>query len=460
LLKDLEGCALYVHHSLRAMLRTTGARAWQADAWKGRATSLALEGTKARVMSLRRVFNDRDDPETRYESLSEATTWLRGEGVGVGSISAMAWQLWRSTLTHSVDLSADPKVTRPAFYGPRQECAPGYNYHDHVSLDMVQAYPHSMAARPFAAQLREVSTSTTLDPERSGIARANITVPDTLPYPPLPVRLGPAMIHWQVGQFTGTWSWAELDAAKRLGCDVTVTRCWAPLNEVDLFGAWFDTLQRARATLSPGAVRLIKPVANSLWGMFGMSSDVRTIIRWRDDLGDDAEVIERRPRSMPQANTVHIAAEVTSRVRTRMLLEGLAPELARRSDAPVHVDTDGIIIPSSALKRLTNRPSGTAPGEWRVKDSMTTLEVRAPQLYRYMVDPRDGWHYVAAGLGTRGAADLFQRIPRVSVSLDGIDVVAPSGFAPATSTVTNWIHERQRAELVLWGPTMVDDEVA
>jgi hypothetical protein len=359
-------------------------------------------------------------------------------------------------------MAFDGKVARKAFYGGRQEASSGQAFTDMVTLDIASAYPYEMASRPYAGVMREVSRLTNLDPQRAGLAKAIIKVPTSLKYAPLPVRVDVDMIQWQFGKIEGTYTWAELDAAKQIGCEVEVLRCWAPLTEVEPFGEWWGVVRAGREAVSPGASKLVKAISNSLWGMFGMTGDDRSVVRWSDNAGNRAEIVGRPERKMPQANTVHIAAETTSRVRRRMLLEGLYGDLNNDSVEAAHVDTDGLIVPAQSLTRLTRRNMGDGPGQWRVKNTMSVLEVNGPQLYRYNCGPRcgvdhNGWHYVAAGVGDKAAEELFKRLPyrHTSAAVFGRDIVLPAGNAHGKINVPQARYDAQVVQSAVFGESLV-----
>ena len=411
LLEDLEMNNLYVSHSLRELLNATGASNWEASLWKGHVTTLRLDGTKVRVHSLRRLLDEIEDDAEKYKALNELTQWLEVRGVAPGSISGMAWSLWRSTLTAPVEIGFTSKLGRSALYGGRQEAVASSAFSDMVAVDMSSAYPYEMASRPYAGTLREVAKSTILNPNSAGLASATVYVPEDLPHAPLPVRLGNESIYWPKGQIEGTWTWQELAAAASLGCGVEVTRCFAPLDEISPFTDWWAIVRDGRASMSPGGAKLVKALSNSLWGLFAMTGDNSGTLRWSDDHGKNAVSVDSKKKKLPQSNAAHIAAETTSRVRSRMLLEGLYGGGNLEPNHPAHIDTDGVIIPRTALSRFSKYMVGNQPGQWRVKQEIDRLEVRGPQLYRFTCSPNcsHGWHYVASGMTTRQAAEFFDR---------------------------------------------------
>ena len=427
LLSSLQDHVLYVNGSVKPLLYTTGATAWTGDVWRGKATSLHLYGTTVKVTSLRRAFEGMA-PDYSYDALGEVTTALSHQGVKAGSISSMAWALWRSTLTSPVELASRPSLGRAALFGGRQESVQPTKFDvPFTAVDLGRAYPSSMADRPYAGTLREVDKNPPLDPSIAGLAEATVYTPSDLdhPFACLPTRVGPEMIQWQFGETHGTWPWVELCAARDLGCNVTVARCFAPLTTVDLFTNWYQVLNRLSEHVPTGS-RLLKSIANSLWGVFALNGDDRGSVTWRDDAGDHPEVVPGQRRKLPHARTAHIAAETTARVRVRLLREALYGGVGE----PVHVDTDGYLVQSS---NAVTFPATAGPGEWRRKTEMRVLEVRGPQLYRFLCGTGCGithpkWHVVASGIPHAQAHEFFEKSEgRIHLPMTGFDVVLPSG---------------------------------
>ena len=180
------------------------------------------------------------------------------------------------------------------------------------------------------------------------------------------------------------------------------------------------------------------------------SKKKRYTVRWSDDEGAHPVVVGRSRRALPQASTAHIAAEVAARVRTQTLAE-----VYKMSAYPIHIDTDGVIVRRSAAKPY---PTTCKPGEWRRKQVMRLVEMRAPQLYRYKCDldccwTATNWHYVAAGMCPSRAAELFDRAhpSRVSI-LNGHDTVLPPGNAWELEKLKPWISEARGLRMALFGP--------
>jgi hypothetical protein len=427
-LSELEGYAVYVRGNLTELRHTTGADLWQAKTWRGKATTMTLDGTTVSVRSLRGALEGCTDP---YGELQRAMGWMAAHGVNPGSLSSMGWNLWRSTLTREVTLDTRPTLGRSAMYGGRQavrlhlrEDGTPRPFTNMAQVDLRSAYPAAMASRPYAAELRRVDPATAIDPNVAGIVMGTVDVPPELPFGAVPYRVASDMIQFPSGRVHGYWPWCEVAACRALGLQVTVERCWAPAVELDLFGAPWLALAAEAAALEGYAAKLCKGAINGCWGMFGMRNDDVGVVRWTDAAGLSALRTSTPESPLPHAATCHIAAETAARVRAQLfdpLYAGIAP---------IHVDTDGYIVRASAARLF---PSKAGPGEWRVKSVFPSIEVRGPQFYRYDCR-RCGldhapWHYVCAGAPPDKAAGIFRSAGRVGswISDNGIDIVLPGG---------------------------------
>jgi len=138
--------------------------------------------------------------------------------------------------------------------------------------------------------------------------------------------------------------------------------------------------------------------------MIGTERGRRT---WADDEGREALSVSLEDRKLPHEWTAHVAAETTARVRVRLLREGLYTPGCE----PLHVDTYGII---TAQGSPMPSPGGTGPGEWRQKELMSEIDIRGPQLYRYLCSgckngDHAAYHYNAAGIPADEAPAFFER---------------------------------------------------
>jgi hypothetical protein len=417
-LERLSGHVCYTPDSVTHMRHVTDARAWTAEAWRDRIHTISLAGTGLKVLGLRGTLTGSDD---MFGDLTRGLEWLHDRGVPAKSLSGMSTYLWRSTLRGEISIGGytPAGIGRAACYGGRQQVRDRgpRTYTNMACADLVAAYPHSMGAAGYATDLRRISTSTVLDPDTPGIIFGTIEVPQgALPFGPVPQRIAKNMIHFPTGgPVNGAWTWAEARMAENFGCKVLIDQCWAPSGVADLFGAWWPEIAEGRQ-LGGATARMIKAIANCLWGQFAMTGDDVGVIRWSDPYGAERINIKAAPRRLPYARTAHIAAETTSRVRVRMYqkMDELAP-----LGSPPHIDTDGFIFRRSALAGM---PTEAPPGEFRRKADMRRLELRGPQIYRYLCPSGCGtrhplYHYCVSGVPPEHAERIFDKVGRRGLSV-------------------------------------------
>lgn len=431
-LAKLSGFACYLAAGLDNLKHTTGARSWVMSTWHGRETRMTHVPSGTVVTSLRGCL---EDTATPFEDLARFVAWAGDYGIGPAGLSSMAWALLRASLTAEVSLGVDPAISGPAFFGGRQGVERTGSFFDQRLVDKVAAYPTAMACRPVALSLGEVDATTTLDESVAGLARATVTVPIDVAYPPLPVRVGPEAIQFQWGTVTGTWSWVELAHAKALGCAVTVEQSWAPAREANLFFNWWVIVSEGRR-LPGGSAHLAKAVANCLWGQLAMTGSDRAEVGWSDEAGHEPYVVTLPDRALPHQWGRHVAAEITARVRTDLLTA-----LIECGAHPAHVDTDGLII---GTRDPLPRNTGAEPGQFRVKADMVELEVRAPQFYRWRGPGQARWNYTVSGMTEVQARHAFTRRHSMAsrVSYLGVpDMCLPDGFSFEPHQTAAWLDE-------------------
>jgi hypothetical protein len=395
-LEALAGHRVYCTTGVTALRNLIDARAWTATVWKGRASTMSLDGTKVRIGNLRGALDASEHP---YADLRTFLAWVAARNVNPASIGTMATNLWRSTLESPINFDSDPIAVMPAFFGGRQEATPG-NYRHLVHYDISAAYPHAMAQNVYASALRPCSVDRRFASIEPGIAMASVLIPP-MRFGPLPWRhpeYPEVVLYPTDGTLEGTWSLIELQHARELGCTVSMREAWLPTTYVRPFDAWWALMQEGRR-LPGGAGILAKMVANTLWGTFAMEGDLSEW-KWSTKRGTDIPhpvkgAGEAQRRNLPHARTRHVAVETTARVRTRLLREGLYGSPV----PPLHVDTDGILLRGSAG---CPSPAGSRPGQWREKFKTRACEIVAPQTYRYTCGKgchvtHPPWHYVSAG---------------------------------------------------------------
>jgi hypothetical protein len=394
---NLEGHRVYCTGGVTAVRLINDSRSWTVTVWKGRASSIALDGTRVVIGNLRGVLDTATDP---WGDLQTFLAWIGTRGVNPASVGTMSTNLWRSTLEHPIVFDSRPDVTRPAFFGGRQEARPK-TYRHMAHYDLRSAYPHSMAAEPFALGLRRSKVAPDFETLEPAILRASVLIPPHFAYGPLPAHAEAPMqdviLYDKEGILEGSWSARELRVAREMGCHVRVMEAWMPTRTIQPFTPWWILMGEGRRL--PGeAAMLAKTMANTLWGSFAMEGSL-TQWKWSTKHGSDRPHIvggdPKNRKDLPHSRARHIAVETTARVRTRLLREGLLASPV----PPVHVDTDGIIIRGSAP---CPEPAGEELGQWRVKWRAPVCEIAGPQTYRRtcghgcnITHPK--WHYTSAG---------------------------------------------------------------
>ena len=69
--------------------------------------------------------------------------------------------------------------------------------------------------------------------------------------------------------------------------------------------------------------------------------------------------------------------------------------------------------------------SGPAPGQWRVKETMPTVDIRGPQFYRWTCGAACGiehaeWHYNCAGVPDEDAPAVFAQTHNPGPAVDWV----------------------------------------
>lgn len=399
LVKSLRGHIVYSASPLPSVIMTSGAREWSGYLWRGSLVNVTQDGGP-KVQRLPRPLR-LEAPEVAYSALLAAVAWLAPHGVIPGSVGSMGYRLWRSTLTRTVELHGPHG--RDALYGGRQEAPVPASYQQVAYWDLSAAYPASMASEPFPTRLVQVRPSTKLRP-LPGIARATVRIPEA-EWCPLPVRVADGVTCYGWGTADGWWTWRELLVARDAGCSVKVHESWAPMGAVDLFGPWWSLVQKARAIKGPVG-SLMKALTSALWGQFALRGDGGALVRWEDEYGRiPVKVADVKQGQLPHEASAFIASEITARVRERLWREAIT-ELP----SPIYVDTDAVMAG-------TGKPAnaGSKPGQWRRKESMVEVEIRAPQVYRHrciqcVSGAHPPWHYTVAGVADPATAEhIFRR---------------------------------------------------
>jgi len=349
----------------------------EASLWHNQVFNVKLDdGPK--VIGTRGVFED-DNPADAFAALRILNDFCISNNVHLGSAGWTAEQFWRTGFSAPIGFVSP--LGRRGLYGGRKELYDDSPTPNCLYVDIHSAYPSAMSG-PFPTSLKLIDTTVPLTGD--GIALATVTVPNEVgpPYPIFkPVPFG---MWWKSGTHRGWYPFADLRNAKNSGCKIEIEAAyngtgWYP----GLFERWRALMIEGR-NLPGNAGAMMKVVANSLWGIFGMSGSVKRV-RFEDKYGKRiGETVGERKSPPPAAGFV--GAMITGRVRERLWNE-LIPK------SPLYVDTDGGVI---SARHGVPEPSGEAPGKWAVKHSMRTFYGVAPQAYRF-IDWQDNETVVMAG---------------------------------------------------------------
>lgn len=395
-LREYDGI-VYLFCRPSRLIAATDARQWTGFSWNGGVNKLVLDGgpTCYPMASSVRGLSTDDAIEQTYGLLS----WLMRRAVIPGSVSSMTWRLWRSTLDKPIRLSRRRILGAKALYGGRQEAPYPGDYRDCRYYDITAAYPTAMSSAPYPSSFRSVGKHLG---DGAGIARASVLIP-RMEWSPLPVRLHRLALCYGWGTAHGFWPWSDLRLARDTGCTVEIHESWQGVEDVDLFGEWWDVVREGRQS-----VPLSKSVTSRLWGAFGLAQSPGYMVRWCDERGRTKIRTQLRKNGSPIPTAPYVAAETTARVRNRLYCEGIAG-----CDDVIYVDTDAIITGGS----LAPENVGLEPGQWRMKNAMVRCEIRGPQVFRHECPTcnRDHakWHYVVAGASSTDLAiRAFDRTKR------------------------------------------------
>ena len=410
LLSRYKDHRLFSVSALKAIRGATGPEGWQVFRWN-RSSVVWQQLDGVRIVSSRGVF-DGLRLDAAIPIMLDIAATAESFGIGMGSWSSMARQLWRSTLDQPVALTGR-KVGKRGFFGGRKQCvswAAGA-YHEQVAhVDLKGAYPAAMFAEPFPTRLVKTKRPHIIN---EGISRAVVHLP-TSPWVALPERTKPGIVKWEGGrELEGWWPNRELRMAVDMGGSVEPLETWEGVRMVEPFLKWGSLVHQLRERPGPEA-KWWKGVSNSLWGTFAMS-EVGGIIYTLGPTGFPVSAAAMRG-GVPPPTAAYIAALTTARVRERVYREGLGNGW---HEQVIYVDTDGImVLPDGEIPEGAVDSPGL-PGEWVVDKIMPKVYIRGTQAFAWWDD--DGGEHVTLA-GVQGAN--FQRLLRLPV---GATVIGRGG---------------------------------
>jgi len=321
------------------------------------------------------------------ESVEALSEFAARRNVRLGALPGVAFNLFRSTLSGSVEVASRGDAI-PQRYprGPRLHAAPGV-YRDCVSYDLRAAYLWSIGTLkmpvayclPTRMNLAELVSL----PGSFALARVSFNRKD-IPFGILPSLTKQGTTAWvNKGSHTLILTGDDLAIAHLCGAAIRIDKAWVGVSFVSPFESFYELAIEMRSTC--GA--LGKQVANMLWGVFwaGGANVWEATFHKGSRKFTTRQMQSREPLSFP------IGATVLARIRSKVFMEGV-------SKSSVHVHTDGVIATKPPLLSY-----GNEPGDWRLVGNLNECEVLAPGWYRYREGDKETYK-LAGRVASRDAA--------------------------------------------------------
>lgn len=377
----------------------------ETDSWKRRASDVHV---------VRLPFHQ--EPEPNLRALTGWRDWLESYGAApTGTTGSAAWSLLRARLTGPLWLGMGAAPPLRQTLGGRQELGPAGqgSYAGRLRLlDMPAAYARELGHLYYGGHWTHTKTlprpccnwpASVWARDRGPVfCRAQVRVPG-LQYGPLPRRprrtVGGLRGFLQGATYPtstrlqGVWTWQELEAAERHGCQVKVLDTWAHMHGgLQPFLPWWRAIEQGR-TMPGLAGALAKITGNALWGRFCMDASVqgeRTITTRQG-----RKMLRRRLTIRGGFPPAHDLAEtVSGRVRAELydLMAGAGDRLLSAHTDGAWCEADGADVPQG----------------WRVKERAVRLDLLDPQVLRYWTRENRSW-VVFSGVPSRYADEAFSQ---------------------------------------------------
>lgn len=371
--------------SIRELVRSCDARHWLGvRSTHGKYKTLIHEGGP----TVRRL-GVTADLEVAADGLFNFVDFCNAHGVRFsGSISGAGLSLFRTTLDTSLKFWAPERALEALWPGRREYWHEPKRWYGMQYFDIKAAYPASLMESGIPTHWHQTDPAK-WQKERDGFSLARCFTPyDNILPNPLPLRLRPGSrresISWATGAFRGTYPHRDLENALQSDTYIQPDETWSPTKYTDAFASRQWQCLRTEMRALPGLAGILGKLAdNGLWGMFAFDNSGDIEVKWRTADGDMSKTDERKKSGMRKAHGVGVALAATARVR-QSLWNGI-----RQSQA-IYCDTDGLIAPATA--RVT--PVAGGEGTWHLKQELSVLDVKAPQLYRWANAGDVDWHYL------------------------------------------------------------------
>lgn len=377
------------HREVWAMIRAGKGRA---RFWKKRYVAYEIEGRT--VYSARDILGDME-PDEALATVVDWRNWAESFGANVTSVTGTSRSIWRASLPASLLIVSGrfpvPVDTFPI--GGRQE-AQANVYQEARLWDIRSAYVSTMRELWVGARYRHYPHERTIPVDGVGFTRATVTLPLGLFWGLVPAKTARGTMYFpRQGPIEGLFDLHELRTAKLLGARVHLHEAWIARGLRLPWRRWSDLISTGY-DLDGKAPRLVKMMANSLWGTFAVTGR-GAWVHYVD--GKPVTVLDDRDAVAPcRALSAHISAHM----RSRLLIEALH----FNAYGVYGAHTDGVILApnGSPVRRV-----GANIGEWGSKGAVTDLVVLTPTVYSYR-DANEKRRYVVAGTPAPYRARIFR----------------------------------------------------
>ncbi len=359
-----------------------------------------------------------------YTGLVGWQKWLEGYGVSLAppgkerapaSVGSASMRLLRASLAETLYTSA-PRSALPPIHGViggRQECLPPGTYTGNFHLwDMRAAYASTLADTPYGGWWRRLGMDGARKVNWPGVVRsgtpaflnAEVRFGPLVDIGPLPKRprgrrdyVESSLLPTDYptdGRLFGTWTAAEVMAAKRAGCAVRIIDGWKMFVDSTHkpFAQWWDRIKDGREMIGYAGT-LAKITGNSLIGQFHIDTRApKRRVRWEGG----RKVSRHVPHRGGVQPAFDIAEHVTGTVRARLYDGALWPLHGRM----IASHTDSVWV------RGDDPPRG--PG-WRHDDAAEVIDLIDSQHLAYR-DPSGVTKYIMAGFAPEHAPTAMDEL--------------------------------------------------
>jgi hypothetical protein len=346
-------------------------------------------------------------------------TVLGGE-VGITAPSTSIKLLRRKYLNAPIPRSEDThEFVRASYFGGRVEvfkrAGEGLSY-----FDINSSYPACML-EPMPgghAAWWEGEPPKRFKERRIGFAEVEVTVPEDLVIPPLPMRgnkdngLPDGKLVFPTGHLRGIWEWSELQLAMEVGCTIDVWHKSVWYEQVSLFEGFVTDLYKYRnknhEDYDEGLAGVVKIMLNSCYGKFGQKTLRKKIYRHDDpELPEDAVPATGEPNSPiwyaeEETDAAYIMPQIAARVTAlgRVKLYRYMMEAQKAGGNVYYCDTDSIITDVREGIETTTELGGLKD-EYPEQSGNLSGRFLGPKLYLLTDDSTNFERVAAKGLQNR-----------------------------------------------------------